>query len=240
MLALVIIQTIVVVLLAAVVVSLLRSHADVLRRLHDAGLDGPEESTDSVAPDDIRTRSGVPAPTTGTRSAGSITGHRPSGAAATIDPGLGSTPTLLAFLSSGCTTCGEFWDALRDPLELPGDARLVVVTGASDREDPPAVARLAPAWATTVMSTEAWDDYAVPASPYFILVGPGGSVLGEGAALNWEQLRTLLARAVESSGVRTGRRTTARRIEDTDAELLAAGITPNDPSLYPEPGPERT
>lgn len=232
MLALVIIQTVVVALLVVVVVSLLRSHADILRRLNDAGLDGPVEG---AVPDDtsIRTRAGVPAPAPTDREVRPIAGRRPSGAETSVDPSIGSTPTLLAFLSSGCTTCGEFWAALREPVDLPGDARLVIVTGGVDSEEPHAVAEMAPTWATTIMSTQAWDDYSVPASPYFLLVGTGGGVLGEGAALTWPQLHALLERAVASSGRPRGRRTTARRLEDTDAELLAAGIQPNDPSLYP-------
>ena len=46
--------------------------------------------------------------------------------------------TLLAFLSSGCTTCAAFWEAFRDErrLGLPGGTRLVVVTRGPGRESP--------------------------------------------------------------------------------------------------------
>lgn len=244
MLALVIIQTVLVALLTVVVVSLLRSHADILRRLHSAGLDsesaGGEAHTQQVP---LRTRNGVPEPAAELRSGRSavpITGERPSGASATVEPGVGSDLTLVAFLSSGCTTCAEFWEALREPIDLPGDARLVIVTGGIDREEPLDVERLAPSWATTVMSTEAWDDYEVPASPYFMLVAPGGAIVGEGAALTFDQLVSLVQRAVNSNNAPPtmrrgpGRRNTAKRLEDTDQELLAAGITPEHPSLYPD------
>lgn len=247
MLALVIVQTVVVVLLTVIVVSLLRSHADVLRRLHSAGLDSETGGTGITQQVPLRTRTGVPEPSPELRSgkqAVPIVGERPSGASATVDPSLGSDLTLVAFLSSGCTTCTAFWEALREPVELPGGARLVIVTGGVDREEPLEVADLAPTWATTVMSTEAWDDYEVPASPYFLLVAPGGSVVGEGAALTWDQLQSLVQRAVDSDNTPPtmrrgpGRRNTARRLEDTDEELLAAGITPEHPSLYPDRGSE--
>ena len=44
-------------------------------------------------------------------------------------------PTLLAFLSSGCLTCREFWETFADPsLDVPGGARLVVVTMSPEDE----------------------------------------------------------------------------------------------------------
>ena len=253
MLALVIVQTVLVILLTVVVVSLLRSHADILRRLHAAGLDSESGSADGhthggrTQDVPLRTRSGVPEPSAAVgsgRSAVPIVGERPSGASATVEPGVGSDLTLVAFLSSGCTTCAEFWEALSDPVDLPGNARLLIVTGGIDREEPLDVDRLAPSWATTIMSTEAWDDYEVPASPYFMLVAPGGAIVGEGAALTFDQLTSLVQRAVSSDNTPPtmrrgpGRRTTAKRLEDTDEELLAAGITPEHPSLYPDKGSE--
>ena len=51
-------------------------------------------------------------------------------------------PTLLAFLTSGCSTCAVFWSALANPhaSPVPGGARVVVVTKGAEAESP---ARLA-------------------------------------------------------------------------------------------------
>jgi hypothetical protein len=164
--------------------------------------------------------------------------------------GVAGTPhaTLVAFLSSGCGTCGGFWDAFSEgpPPEL-GAIRLVVVTHGPERESPTEVARLAPPALTTVMSSEAFDDYAVPVSPYFILVdGPAGRVAGEGAAATWAQVANLLAQATgdggrPSGGERAGSAFDLRDSRDRDAraeaELAAAGIGPGHASLYPTAPP---
>ena len=97
------------------------------------------------------------------------------------------------------------------------------------------------------MSSQAYDDYAVPANPYFFLVdGPAGRVLGEGAAASWTQVAELLARAAADAGLDATRRPAAtrpgarrrmsgpERAARADAELLAAGIGPGHPSLYPD------
>ena len=90
------------------------------------------------------------------------------------------------------------------------------------------------------MSTQAWVDYQVPMAPYFLLVdGPAGVVRGEGAASSWRQLVDLMGQALADTG-RTGgqgRRKPvgpAERESRIDAELLAAGIRPGDPSLHPD------
>jgi hypothetical protein len=146
--------------------------------------------------------------------------------------------TLVAFLSSGCGTCGGFWEAFSRgaPAEL-GDVRLVVVTHGPERESPAEVARLAPPAVTTVMSSAAFDDYAVPVSPYFILVdGPNSRVAGEGAAATWPQVANLLAQATGDSSDRTfDLRDSRDRDARAEAELAAAGIGPGHPSLYPAP-----
>jgi hypothetical protein len=152
--------------------------------------------------------------------------------------------TLLAFLSTGCGTCGTFWEALarHGDEPLPGDAtRLVIVTNGADSESPAAVAELAPPDVLTLMSSEAWDLYQVPVSPYFVLVdGRSSQVVGEGAGTSWSQILDLLGRAVadRATAPRTRGRPQPRmggqdRAERVDAELLAAGITPGDPSLHP-------
>ena len=95
------------------------------------------------------------------------------------------------------------------------------------------------------MSTEAWSDYGVPGSPYFVLVeGRSGRVRGEGTGPDWEQVSSLLDQATGDAAHRT---LAANRVPKPsadqdresriDAELLAAGVAPGDPSLYVPPVP---
>ncbi len=256
MTALVVMLAVVVALLVILVAGLLRSHAEILRSLHDAGLghdaDG-DASTAAVAP--TRTRSGVaPSRPSGgpSPSATDVHGVDPDGDAVAIGILGNPIPTLLAFLSSGCLTCREFWEAFGNPsLTVPGDARLVVVTMSPEDESLTALRRLVPANTVVVMSTSAWAAYEVEGSPYFIYVdGMSGAVVGEGTATSWDRVCEMvtesvgdgaLASARQSSAARSARaarrhRADREREERADDALLAAGIAPGDPSLYPATG----
>ncbi len=258
MLTLVILEGLVIAVLGVLVVGLLRSHAEILRRLHElgAGVYDEDESSGGVSSaielterPDIRTRDGVPEP----REIAAVAGHDVSGVTPTGNGkavgvvGTGHS-TLLAFLSSGCGTCGDFWRAFArgEADALPGrDTRLVIVTKSPEEESVSAVRELATSEHVTVMSSQAFDDYGVPVSPYFILVdGPSGQVVGEGAAGNWSQVANLLRQAAADAGIalegetaRTARRARPgdEREARADTDLLAAGIVPGHPSLYPEP-----
>jgi hypothetical protein len=248
--AVVIVLAFVVALLAFLVVGLLKSHADILRALHDLGVNldeehGPDhtfrlrETSGSAPP--TAAPSAVPPPglveahrpvddPASLGSAHDLAGETPSGEAAVVGVVGASDPTLLAFLSSGCLTCQEFWAAFAEGvgLELDGrQVRIVAVTKGSEQESPGAVAQLAPPDITTIMSTEAYDDYGVPVSPYFVLVeAHGGAIAGEGAAASWPQLASLLDRAVTDASAAGGQRTRrellagARRNGRVDRELL--------------------
>ena len=255
MTALVVALTLVVALLAVLVVGLLRSHADILAALHDLGanLDPYQPSTPSDQPA-FTTRDGMADPATTTGNAADLSGRTPDGGAVHLAVTGVQHHSLLAFLSSGCLTCREFWDAFATGAadDLPGiDTRLVAITKGPDEESESTVRSLAPPDVPTVMSSEAWDDFGVPVAPYFILVdGPTGSVVGEGAATSWTHVRELLQRAMDDS--RSAARRTAGDAGDTgpkrhpnlstgddrearvDDELLAAGIGPDDPSLHPD------
>jgi hypothetical protein len=238
MVVLVVIQTVLVAVLGLLVVALLRSHAEILRRLHDAGLGLDEAHEHPVGPapvaaPTVRTRDGVPEPGPGAGPGGARDVVGTSSRGSTVSVSAHGTPTLLAFLTTGCTTCQAFWREFASGVDLPGGVRLAIVAKGDEAEDGRAVAALAPRDVVTVQSSEAWADYAVPASPYFVLVG-AGRVLGEGAALTWDQVRGLLERAVGATiGDRDHRRRRTTRLQDTDDELLAAGLLPGDPSLYP-------
>jgi hypothetical protein len=186
--------------------------------------------------------------------AADVSGVGPAGGAVHI--AVTGTPrvTLLAFLTSGCATCGNFWDVLSTPggLQLPAYVdRLVVVTRGVDRESPAQVAARAPrgrADVAVVMSSDAWSDYQVPVSPYFVLVeGSSGRVAGEGAAGSWPQLESLLARAAaDNQPIDTTTRLDAGRGEGdvgadgrpqrerADEALARAGIDVGHPSLFGE------
>jgi hypothetical protein len=87
------------------------------------------------------------------------------------------------------------------------------------------------------MSSAAWTDYAVPASPHFVLTDGLGGILGRGSALSWEQLETMLADARgDAQRAAEPARTTAERAERSERALASAGITPGHPSLYPSAG----
>src|SRR6476659_408120 len=176
MTALVVTLTVVVALLVVLVAGLLRSHAEILRTLHDAGLAHDPASAEAAEASEPRSRgrSGTaPAvPTSGpSPEASDIGGVTPTGDAVAIGVVGAATPTLLAFLSSGCLTCREFWETFADPrLDVPGGARLVVVTMSPEDESVGAVRRLATDTTPVVMSTPAWEAYEVEGSPYFVYV----------------------------------------------------------------------
>lgn len=255
MLVLVALETAVVVLLTVLVAGLLRSHADVLRALHSLGArigdPGPADpGADGPAPGPLPGSLPAPARVAGPtgRRAPDLVGVTLSGEAAGISAGAG--PMLVAFLSSGCGTCAGFWQALGSGgAAALAPARVVAVTRDPAQESPAALGGLVPAGGVAevavVMSSAAWDDYAVPGSPYFVYVDAGGRVAGEGTAARWDQLLSLCAQASAdgagpavtadpANGSRRQWATDAEREARADRELLAAGIHPGHPSLYPD------
>ena len=208
-------------MLAVLVVGLLRSHAVIVRALHDAGVNldpdltpgtdrsvpaaidlRPSTEIYSDSPPDIRTVPGVPEPAdiSGQRAA-DISGQTPMGGTRAITVHGRPGATLLAFLTTGCTTCAGFWNSFADGISLPADTRMVIVTKGGDAESPADVSALAPPGIVTISSTEAWEDYRVPVAPYFVLVdGPSGVIVGEGAAHSWDLVLQLLARAMADAG----------------------------------------
>jgi hypothetical protein len=267
MTALVWLLTVVVAVLALLVVGLLRSHATILRALHGAGIDldpdnvasghthGTAGTTSDTDEPTIRTQPGVPGPVGASgQRASDLMGQTPTGGTRTVTV-TGGQPTLLAFLTTGCATCANFWEAFAeagrggaDPLPtlgLPTGLRLVIVTKGAELESPATVAALAPEGILTLQSTQAWEDYRIPVAPYFALVdGRRGVVVGEGAAASWDRVRDLIGRALadadaadslpsEPGRVRRRDLLTGRvRGERVDQDLLDAGIEPGDPRLY--------
>jgi hypothetical protein len=244
--ALVVLEAVVIGLLVVLVAGLLRSHADILRRLHELGAGDPDEHGHRTHSSGVA--SGLPRPVARrTRGGGlgevpvaAVSGATPSGGSASI-PLTGSRGlTLLAFLSSGCTSCRAFWREAPDSGHLTRpDLRVVVVTRGVEEESPAAVGDLSLPGTTPLMSSEAWDAFKIPMSPYFVLVdGAAGTVLGEGAGATWTQVADLVGRALADTGADGGPRggSTSDRLRDSDEELRRAGIAPGDPSLYRTPG----
>lgn len=221
MVAIVSVETLLLVVLIVLVAGLLRSHAEILRRLEEGAVAGAGDTGASLeagaAPDRIP---GAPA--------APVAGPTPDGDALALDfAGRAGEPTLLAFLTSGCSTCAGFWETLGEA-RLPAGVQTVVVTHGEERERPAKLRKLAPAGVPVIMSSEAWRDYSVPASPYFVLVD--GSVRGEGAATSWSALGSLVSDAIEDQREASGG---SARADAAERKLAAAGIGPEHPSLYP-------
>ncbi len=227
-------ESLLLVLLTVFVVALLRSHADILRRLHAA------EERLGGAP--------LPQPADmGGGEAGDIAGRTLSGDAAKLSLGPGSPATLLAFMSSGCAACEPLWAELRAGAAAPRGVRLVLVAKGEREESVARLRELAPPGAEVLLSTQAWAAYSVPGSPHFVLVDHG-RVAGRGAAGSWGQISSMVAQASadahagaagQAGGVRAGARGdtggengTGGRALRAEQALESAGIGPGHPSLY--------
>jgi hypothetical protein len=208
--AIVVTDTVLLVLLSLLVVGLLRSHAEILRRLghddeehaaHDHGR--PESASPNLQLIDL------PGPREEYPPAADIAGETPSGDAVKISV-TGDHDTLVTFLSSGCLTCMDLWQGIGKSEPLPGGARVVIVTKGRSMESPSRLMDLAPDGVPVVMSQEAWESYAITMSPYFVHVdGRTGAVRSEGAASSWDQVRSLLRDAMADEALT--RRAAARR-----------------------------
>lgn len=235
MTALVVALGLLVLLLGALVVGLLRSHAEILRALHGLGVDLSPTGADAL-----------PRPVAGPLGAGatvpaSVSGLDPNGGAVSVALVGEGRLTLLGFLSSGCLTCRPMWEAMGGSgTTIPGGARPVAVTKGPHEESPASVRALASSELTTVMSSEAWASFAVPGSPYFVLVDGRGRIVGEGTASTWTRVLELLAEALADApdvvpvpkGPPRGR--AAARHQHVDETLRAAGVEAGHPSLHPE------
>jgi hypothetical protein len=243
--AVAVILGVVVAVLALLVVGLLRSHAEILRALHELGIgeDGtPTGTRSAAAPFQVRPGVSLPRTEGATEAVADLAGVDPWGDPTTVAVAGVGHRTLLVFLSSGCLTCQDFWEAFADPsnLGLRADVRPVIVVKDAAQESIGRVQELAPAAVPVVSTNDAWEAYSIPVAPYFVLVdGPGERVLGEGAAATWEQVRNLLNQAlddlaaVETESWQRGRRPEAVRLDRlAEGELRRAGITPGHPSLY--------
>lgn len=259
--ALSVVCIVIVLLLGLLVIGLLRSHADILRALHSlgAGVDEVSSPTGAAAAGGhgqyvatpARRRPGGPVvvgpPLPHERqsdTASDVAGTSPDGAAVSIAATGVDQRTLFAFLTTGCVSCAGFWEAFEHggPPSLPEGVRPVIVTKGPEHESPAVVAGRG-GRVPVVMSTAAWSDYEVPGSPFFVLVdGPSSRRIGEGSAPEFAQIVGMVERALAEAPAAVPKKVGSRLAFDAadrerearnDRELLAAGITPGHPSLYP-------
>ena len=237
MASLTIVEAVLLIVALVYIVALLRSHADILRRLaaleDGAGGQAPPRAAASPAGGAVRAAASVAG---GAVRAADITGITLAGDSVALSLGPGSPVTLLAFLTSGCASCAPLWSGLREDGQAAALAqRVVIVTHDASRESPTRLRGIAPEAVETVMATSAWEDYAVPASPHFVLTDGRGGVLGRGSALSWSQLVAMVreARADADAVGREPMRTTAERAARSERTLARAGIGPGHPSLHP-------
>lgn len=233
--AVVIALALVVGLLGVLVVGLLRSHADILRKLESigAGLDSNGHAHESSQ---ITLTRKSAAPIAERR----ITGVTPDGEPLVLSLSTGSDPTLLAFLSTTCSSCTPFWEGLESSLMHFGGHRhrVVIVTLGESEESPTRAQSLSRPGVDVVMSSSAWSEFEVPGAPYFMLIEPQTSrVIGEGSAMTFDSLVEFLTDATNDQqwdlSVGQSQVSEESRI---DSDLRRAGILPGDPRLYPERG----
>jgi hypothetical protein len=216
-----------VLMLAVLVAGLLRSHAEILKALHELGA-GLE--LDKAGPVPV-TIDGVAAP----RRSGdlsvpdAISGETLDGEVMALS--LMGQDTMIAFLSSGCSTCQEFWTAFQHDPPLPPGARLVVVTRGADDESPSALQQRRPPAVPVLMSDETWEAFGVPGSPYFVYVDSAGRLVGEGSGASWQQVLDLMAQSRADAVARLRGSGSVREGRD-DTALRDAGIEPDHPSLW--------
>lgn len=224
----------VVFLLGMLVVGLLRANADVLRRLESlgAGLEGAPGSHDHGQ-------------VTLTRKEESrrvadrtITGVTPDGEPLVASLASGSDPTLVAFLSTTCSTCTPFWEGLQSAeMHFGGHRhRVVIVTLGESEESPTRAQSMRRGTVEVIMSSDGWNSFEVPGAPYFALIEPEtGRIVGEGSAMTFDSLVEFLTDATNDQqwDLQVG---TASEEDRIDADLRRAGIHPGDPRLYPSKG----
>lgn len=227
--------SVVVFLLGLLVLGLLRSHADILRRLESVGAGMEGVGHDHGSSQITLTRRDGPV----VRDI-RVTGLTPNGEPVVTSLATGHDPTLVAFLSTTCSSCTPFWEGLESSELYFGGRRhrVLIVTLGEVEESPTRAQSMAKPGADVVMSSATWNEFGVPGAPYFVLLEPGtGTVVGEGSAMTFESLIEFLTDATNDQ--KWDMRLTdpvADEESRVDSELRSAGLLPGDPRLYHEKG----
>ena len=108
---------------------------------------------------------------------------------------------LLAFLTTHCDGCDEFWAGPDEAtaVTLPASVSTLVVTKGPETVDPAEVIRLASGRGGTpvIMSDEAWADYQVMGYPFFVLVDASDRcVVGETVGFGWADIADMIHSAI--------------------------------------------
>lgn len=233
--ALTIALAVIIILLGTLVIGLLRSHAEILRKLEMLGV-GEHRTTDHSHAIELTAK-----PSSSPTGPHDIAGITPDGEPVVVSPTAGGDPTLLAFLSTSCSSCTPFWERLDSDLRYFGGHRyrVLIITRGESEESPSRAESLAASHASVVMSSSAWDDYEVPGAPFFAVIDPdAGVIVGEGSSGTFEALEQFLIDAGNDADWdrRQGRATDAQQEDRVDADLRNAGILPGDHRLYHDKG----
>src|SRR5919197_4190860 len=174
MTALVTVETLLLVMVLLLVAGLLRSHAEILRALNSSG---------SAYGSDLPTEEGAGR----VREAVEFEGVTLAGEEVLVSTISNNSRLLLAFLTSGCSSCRGIWRGLLHHADrLPPETGVLVVTKDRDEESISRLRKLGAADVPLVMSSPAWEAYRVPGSPYFVYLD-GEAVRGEGSADSWQR-----------------------------------------------------
>ncbi len=171
MTAVVTVESVVLGIVVVVVIGLLRAYGEILRAQSDgSAASSPPDAAKRQSEPPFQVREGLPAPNGVAGSpAHDVVGVNIDGGGVKVAVPRSGGLTLLAFLSSGCLTCADFWHTFRDGVSLPAGAREVIVTRDLTEESLSKLRALAGGATLVVASTAAWQDYGVPGSPFFVL-----------------------------------------------------------------------
>jgi hypothetical protein len=242
-------ETILLMIVSLLVIGLLRSHADILQRLHALGHGSAEEQTEAegneVGVADEIAPGLVPIPKSTPRQDSlpaltAVSGLSLELEEITVPLNLSHAYALLAFLGTGCLSCTDLWrDVEKVHDDLPETVNLVVVTKDPGEENVTKLRNVRPHTVPVVMSSELWAQCEIPGSPYFLLVdGRSHTIVAGGSATGWHQVISLLGDSMgeleiteELARVNGAerRRTVLQREDD---ELAAAGLMPDDSSFF--------
>ena len=167
---------------------------------HQAGRTSSSEGGPLSDPGFVAGLRPIPSGVVGTPSpwpASDIVGVSPAGTPVEARMGQFGGLVLLAFLTTRCDGCEEFWRGLGDGdrTDLPGSVSTVVVTKGPATTAPAAVEQVADGITRVpvIMSDEAWTDYRVTGYPFFVLVdAPTRAVVGETVGFGWPDVISMI------------------------------------------------
>ena len=131
------------------------------------------------------------------RTAHDVTGTSPAGLPVEFRIHHLDRPALLAFLSTHCDGCDEYWSGFGHTDGGPWlhSVSPAIVTRGPESIDPSAVQEAAAGVleVPVIMSDQAWIDYQVLGYPFFVLIDPESrTVLGETVGFGWADVIAMI------------------------------------------------